>query len=189
MRIECPSCTAVYELPDHLLAHGSRVLRCAACGKTWSVLGDGTARAAEPAAKPGNAADKTFADLMTTVVAAAAEETRPRPLVAEPAPQPEIVMATQVAESPAADTATQEPEPEAEAEAVPEEVPPAHVVAAAAAAAPPRPSFALMVAWLATLGGIGSLVVMFAFFPQGVVARWPAAARIYEAVGITIGAS
>ena len=37
MRIECPSCQAVYEVPDALLAGGPRMVRCARCGKRITV--------------------------------------------------------------------------------------------------------------------------------------------------------
>jgi len=34
MRIECPACSTVYEVPDHLLGP-KRKLRCAHCGHVW----------------------------------------------------------------------------------------------------------------------------------------------------------
>ena len=37
--------------------------------------------------------------------------------------------------------------------------------------------------------GRSVVILALALFPQGVVAHWPAAARLYEAVGITVGAS
>lgn len=35
MRVECPACAALYDIPDHYLAGGSRKLRCARCGHDW----------------------------------------------------------------------------------------------------------------------------------------------------------
>ena len=34
MRTECPSCSASYDIPDHLLVKG-RKTRCARCGRDW----------------------------------------------------------------------------------------------------------------------------------------------------------
>lgn len=35
MRIICPACAAVYEVPAALLGDAQRALRCARCGKEW----------------------------------------------------------------------------------------------------------------------------------------------------------
>jgi predicted Zn finger-like uncharacterized protein len=43
MRVQCPNCTIVYDVPEHLLV-GRKTLRCARCGAEW-VPG-------EPSAKP-----------------------------------------------------------------------------------------------------------------------------------------
>jgi predicted Zn finger-like uncharacterized protein len=37
MRATCPSCDAVYEIPDRLIGAGRR-LRCANCGHEWTLL-------------------------------------------------------------------------------------------------------------------------------------------------------
>jgi len=52
MRIECPSCQAVYEVPDALLTGGPRLVRCARCAKDWQptpMQPDPPATASEPA--------------------------------------------------------------------------------------------------------------------------------------------
>jgi len=36
MRIVCPSCDAVYDVPDAMLASGPRAVRCVRCGTEWS---------------------------------------------------------------------------------------------------------------------------------------------------------
>jgi predicted Zn finger-like uncharacterized protein len=36
MRIVCPNCRATYEVPDRLLAGGTKPVRCARCGTTWT---------------------------------------------------------------------------------------------------------------------------------------------------------
>jgi len=35
MRVPCPNCEAVYQIPDGLMAGGSRRLRCARCAAEW----------------------------------------------------------------------------------------------------------------------------------------------------------
>jgi len=37
MRVACDSCSAAYEVPDHLLGSRPRLLRCARCGAEWTV--------------------------------------------------------------------------------------------------------------------------------------------------------
>lgn len=37
MRIACPDCQTLYEVPDHLLQAGARRLRCGQCGHGWTV--------------------------------------------------------------------------------------------------------------------------------------------------------
>ncbi len=194
MRIECPACTAVYELPDHLLNNGPRALRCAACGKTWSLSSGAPAEtASQPArevveppvqnAVAGPAGDRNFAALMAAVTAASDDSPARR----------QGMETDRLQVGAAADRSTDaDPERGAAPEAGLAEatgLPMAAMAATTADSMRPRPSFGLILAWIATLGGIGSLVMAFALFPQGVVARWPAAARLYEAVGISIGAS
>lgn len=40
MRISCPACAALYEVPQELLVQ-SRVLCCAQCGQSWTIGGEG----------------------------------------------------------------------------------------------------------------------------------------------------
>jgi predicted Zn finger-like uncharacterized protein len=67
MRIQCPSCAAVYDVPDTLLPT-SRVVRCAACAHDWTAV-----PAAPPAPEP-------------EAPAAAEPEPLPEPAAPEPAP-------------------------------------------------------------------------------------------------------
>lgn len=194
MRIECPTCSAVYDLPERLLSGGSRMLRCAACGNTWSV----NPAPEEPAAVPEPAPaaipaprvparqeplsnDRDFAALMEAVAGVSRGDKAEEPMAgpAEAHPEDAAAMAEQTG-------AAGHPEPETEQQ--PAGIPPAAVVARPSAA-PARPSFGLTLAWVATLGGLGALVLAFALYPEEVVTRWPAAARLYEAVGISLGAS
>lgn len=58
MRATCPSCQAVYEIPDRLAGAGRR-LRCAACGNEWTLtpppLADAPADPLKPAPAPAPA--------------------------------------------------------------------------------------------------------------------------------------
>ena len=54
MRIECPSCSAAYDVPDSLVTAG-RVVRCARCGGDWTPVAAAAApepEAPEPATPP-----------------------------------------------------------------------------------------------------------------------------------------
>jgi predicted Zn finger-like uncharacterized protein len=61
MRIACPACEAIYDVPDAMLAGGTRVVRCARCGNEWLPLpteepetdaASGPAPSAKPVAAP-----------------------------------------------------------------------------------------------------------------------------------------
>lgn len=70
MRVPCPNCDAVYEIPDALLAAGPRRLRCARCTTEW--------HAGAPVAPVGPA-----------VAAGAAPPSAPSPdVAAKPSPRP-----------------------------------------------------------------------------------------------------
>lgn len=186
MQIQCPSCAAVYDIPDQLVKRGPRALRCAACGKTWSLSAEPEA----PAARGDAAEPRDFRALVSAVAGSSATPTEPA-MAAQAPPAPEAGTAP-----PSKAEAEEELEAGVEARETPEQqqlkaaAAAASVTAAIAAqSSSARPSIGLLVAWLATLGGLGSLLMAFLFYPQGVVARWPAAARLYEAVGIAVGAS
>jgi predicted Zn finger-like uncharacterized protein len=197
MQIECPSCTAVYEIPDQLLKRGPRALRCAACGRTWSLSADPVAGATriEAAVRP-----RDFSALVSAVAAPPAEVAVPeRDMLRFAMPEPARAGAGDVSAppQPAAPVAAAAEKPAAredeefvwqEDKTTPEERASA-VMAVLASTSGVRPSMGLLIAWLATLGGLGTLVLAFALWPRGVVAHWPAAARLYEAVGISVGAS
>lgn len=51
MRATCPSCEAVYEIPDRLIGTGRR-LRCTNCGHEWTLLPAAAEAPEEPAAPP-----------------------------------------------------------------------------------------------------------------------------------------
>lgn len=84
MRIDCPACDAVYEVPDSILTSGPRALRCAGCGKTWVPDFAAPAKAKEaPPPEPRHGAFSSF-------TAAAPPEPQPeRQPARQPEPQPE----------------------------------------------------------------------------------------------------
>ncbi|MDE2240037.1 MAG: zinc-ribbon domain-containing protein [Rhodospirillales bacterium] len=52
MRIVCPHCHALYEVPGDLLGNAGRLLRCGQCGHGWRFLPEGQAEEAMPDATP-----------------------------------------------------------------------------------------------------------------------------------------
>ncbi|HYF07980.1 MAG TPA: zinc-ribbon domain-containing protein [Acetobacteraceae bacterium] len=215
MRIECPSCAAAYDIPDRLLQAGPRALRCAACGTTWMASLPGEVPSSDapkarmpeveprptaaeaPAPPPGDRhQDGEFAALL----AAVAQEDRRSPPPRSPdaplfpgSPRPDeeeferaIARLDRRADG-SADEASSGAQGSDQVAAAAEPEPP--IAAPPPPPPPPRPSAALVMAWLATLGALGAVVLTLALFPQGVVARWPAAARLYELVGLTPGVS
>ncbi len=48
MRIACPNCHALYDVPDNLFGGRPRRLRCEQCGHGWYVMPDGQEEAAMP---------------------------------------------------------------------------------------------------------------------------------------------
>jgi len=86
MRVPCPKCDAVYEIPDALIAAGPRRLRCARCTTEWHagapVAAIGPAVAADaspPAAAVPVPAEKPPARPPRRPPAAAAKPARARP--------------------------------------------------------------------------------------------------------------
>lgn len=86
MRIACPSCSAVYDVPDSLLP-GGRSVRCARCGNEWVPV---------PAAPPASREQPVAAG-----AAAPAPPPPAREVVAEPAPPPRISAMDRLAAHPA----------------------------------------------------------------------------------------
>lgn len=41
MRIECPSCQTIYEVPDALIGPAPKMMRCARCAREWTVTAPG----------------------------------------------------------------------------------------------------------------------------------------------------
>lgn len=82
MRIVCPSCAAVYEVPDDRLAPGQTV-RCARCGVDWAPVSEPLPPAPEtPVVEPAPV------DAPQNVMPPPSAEDRPEPKPAAPAPAP-----------------------------------------------------------------------------------------------------
>lgn len=251
MRIDCPSCAAIYDVPAILFEGGPRALRCASCGLSWTPVGHGAVAAkmqpkvvasdlraneqiAQPPVQPPAQAvagpepqagppaqakvevpdapmDDDLAELIAGLTSADTAEpgasvAAPPPDVAQPPDAPIADAAKPAVEGPP-ETPTEPPDravekPGAAIAAFDMPAIPKHprmdepaemetyisAAAMASVAAAPRPSFALTLAWFATLGGVGALVVAFLLFPQVVVDQWPAATRLYHAVGFVVSA-
>ena len=223
MRIDCPNCAAVYEIPDRLLQAGPRTLRCAACARTWTASVEGAASATPPAGEgPRPVAARPSAGTLVDPVPPMPPGMRGVPFpdlgpaLSSPPDTPAEEIARTIARTNDEEdferfiSRLQTPGPDAEAEvrepAAPEEAKPdtaaeeidefaedeaatAARIRAVAEATEERPSRALAAAWIGTALIFGGLIGAFALFPADVVSHWPAAARLYELVGMTVGAS
>lgn len=160
MRIGCPSCNAVYQVPDEQLVEG-RVVRCVRCGTDWSPIvavpvedGAAGARVAEAARAPATSAD---------VPATASPEAVPAELLPEPDP-----------EVPARRMALDD-DPVAGPMVKPAAEPVAQVQAR-------RGGPWLAIAWvasvLAVIGAVAALVV----WRDAVMQAWPPSIRAYAAL-------
>lgn len=191
MQINCPSCSAVYDIPDQLVKRGPRALRCAACGRTWSLGADPAAAPGPAQAGPSTPPDE--AEALVRAALATALETAEREMLASGAPEATTGAAeavAPVAEDPKAATdIPQGDQPAAQAARHGAAGKAAGMMAALMTGPSEHPTKGLLIAWLATLGGLGCLILAFLLWPRGIVALWPAAARIYEAVGMSVGAS
>lgn len=52
MRIACPNCQTLYDVPDNLLGDGPRRLRCDQCGHGWAVAPDDETKQVEKTPEP-----------------------------------------------------------------------------------------------------------------------------------------
>ncbi|WP_158287557.1 zinc-ribbon domain-containing protein [Falsiroseomonas bella] len=173
MRIACPNCSAEYEVPDTLLAAGPRLLRCARCSHQFEASAPGAVAvaAAGPAATPAPAEEPA------PPPAPAAE-----PQVTEPPPPPEA------AAPPGPEPARPEREPE------PEPTPPPRAARAPRVADPPLPyrpppdsprgGLPLVLAWLLSLAILGGAGWATWHYHAEIVAAWPPAERLYQALGV-----
>jgi predicted Zn finger-like uncharacterized protein len=87
MRIDCPSCSSAYDVPDSLITAG-RIVRCASCGDEWTPIPAGATPAPEPAQYEPDASP-TIETREAPVVAEVPQQSAMARLAAHPAmPQP-----------------------------------------------------------------------------------------------------
>lgn len=102
MRATCPSCEAVYEIPDRLIGSGRR-LRCANCGHEWALQAPAVAAApavpAEEAPAPAPEAQPPPPRMVITPPPPAFEAPEPPPAAPKPA-HPMLRRAPQVIDPP-----------------------------------------------------------------------------------------
>jgi predicted Zn finger-like uncharacterized protein len=192
MRIVCPSCQAIYDVPDALLAADQArrpiKLRCARCATEWAPElpqaelpraeppraepPTGTPPAPEPTPAPGPT-PSAFAD----AIAQAATPRPPDP----PAPAPPPPARPQAAPRPLVVERTPPP-PAGEtlvaehlASGRPRPDPPARS---------PRDSATLLFAWCLSLGVLAALLIAAYLHRAEVIAFWPPAARAYDLLGL-----
>jgi len=179
MRVLCPSCAAVYEVPEPLLGAGSRTLRCGRCGTEWVLPG------APAEVEPLSAAPE---EAKLTPTAAAEPPPPPAPEPATPEPTAlEPVGAAEPEESPRGPSPLAIP-PREGARERPFALGPAgtrEAQMAAQARAPRRGRDA--VAWFGWLVSLAllALLVWAGYAYRGVVMHaWPPSQRLYALLGL-----
>lgn len=166
MRLACPSCRAVYEIPDAAIG-ASRRLRCARCPAEWVAtpatvtpalatqarLDDGPAKAGHserPAAEPAVTATSVGAASQPTSMSDTAPSLRTEG-------RPSLVSGLR-----------QDPRP-----------------VAPTAAAPRRPrALTAVLAWLLTFAMLGAGAASCYRWRGEVMAAWPPSQRVYAALGL-----
>lgn len=92
MRVDCPSCAANYDIPDHLLVKG-RAARCARCGARFVPLAaDPTPVEPEPAADPEERGDEDQATAETPAASHPDPAVLDRLSVQSHAPRPPLAL-------------------------------------------------------------------------------------------------
>ena len=162
MRIGCPSCNAVYQVPDEQLVEG-RVVRCVRCGTDWSPI---VAVPAEDGGAGASVAEAGRAPATDVQVAALPEV----PAEVLPEPDPEVPTRRMALDDDPVATPVVTP---ATAE------PPAEVRAR-------RGGAWLAIAWvvsvLAVIGAVAALVV----WRDAVMQAWPPSIRAYVALKLAV---
>jgi predicted Zn finger-like uncharacterized protein len=185
MRIACPNCSAEYDVPDTLLAGGPRSLRCARCGHQFEA---GRVAAPEPVAPEPPPPEPP---------------TPPPPPVAPPPPPPppeppppEPLPSPPVTETPAPSPAPPpDPEPAADlplrARPARDRLPRPSAIETPLphrlpdlSADEPRGGLGVALAWLLSLAVLGGAGWAAYTYREQIVAAWPPAARVYQALGL-----
>jgi predicted Zn finger-like uncharacterized protein len=164
MRLACPSCRAVYEIPDALIG-GSRRLRCARCPAEWVA----TPAPEAPAAAQGRPDDAAARAGLGERVAAESAAAAPASIGPTSLPPP-----------------TSDPAPSLRPEARPSLVSGGRPETRPAPAAQPRRARALttVLAWLLTFAVLGAGAASCYRWRGEVMAAWPPSQRVYAALGL-----
>lgn len=168
MRIGCPSCNAVYQVPDEQLVEG-RMVRCVRCGTDWAPV---AAVPAQDGAVGASVADAGPASASPDVPAEALPEAAPAEL--SPEPDPDVPTRRMALDDDPV-------------------VSPAVIPAATLAAAEPtvmvqarRGGAWLAIAWVASvlvvIGAVAALVV----WRDAVMQAWPPSIRAYAALKLAV---
>lgn len=167
MRIACPECNAVYDVPPTQLAPG-RPARCARCGAVWTPV------ATEDARPP--------------IPAAVVEPRRPTPATPAPAVLLQPGSDLTVAEHDPDAGHLVPPLPEPGFDDVADPVQAAPPVAEPPSAEPPatrrRKGVPVLVGWVLTAAVLVVLGALAVSQGEAIVAAWPPAERAYRAVGL-----
>lgn len=172
MRVLCPSCAAVYEVPEPLLGAGSRTLRCGRCGTDWVL----------PGTPPESAAETVSAapEERPPAPQSARQSASPRPEPAalehpepEVAPDPPSQLAIPQREGPRVRPFALAPADSGEARPAPE-------------AREPRQGHngAAWLGWLLSLALIALLVWAGYAYRGALMHAWPPSQRLYALLGL-----
>jgi predicted Zn finger-like uncharacterized protein len=154
MRIDCPACSASYDVPDAMLV-GRKAVRCARCGEQWTPSASGAGHPPAEAAPAADAAPREGAP----GAAAPAEPAPPAPTPPDPAPPepaPPAPMAPPAAAAPPR---------------LPGRLPPGH-------------SAGLRLAWVLSLLVVIGALAAAAVWRGPIMRAWPPSMRVYAALGM-----
>jgi predicted Zn finger-like uncharacterized protein len=175
MRVLCPSCAAVYEVPEPLLGAGSRTLRCGHCGTEWVLLGTPPETATETVLAEPEGPPSAPQSASPGPEPAASEHPREPPPAAEPeaAPQGPSELAIPQREGPRARPFALGPAGSGEARPAPE-------------ASEPRQGHngAAWLGWLVSLALIALLVWAGYAYRGAVMHAWAPSQRLYALFGL-----
>jgi predicted Zn finger-like uncharacterized protein len=156
MRIACPGCNAMYDVPDAMLAGGTRTVRCARCSSEWKPQ-----PVATEAPLPTEAAD---ADISFDAPAPHDDASTADSDAGGPV-DPNTGMRVRAMRAPAR--------------------PPASLPAAAAPKAPRRGAMAIAIAaWAASLLVLAVAGGAAVSWRSQVIAAWPPSERVYAMIGL-----
>lgn len=189
MRIVCPSCQAVYDVPDALLApsetRAPAKLRCARCAAEWAPAArpDSPSPSLPAAASPAGPTPSPFADALAQAIPARpAAPPAPPPPDPPPVPEPAPATASPVDAPAPRPSGIDAPAPPPRESLVAEHLAPRRRPPHPPAPPPrnARDSATLLFAWCLSLGVLAALLIAAYLHRGEVIAFWPPAARVYD---------